>query len=67
MLCILCRCKHYAYVDVTVYPGVRGENGYVRVGTERDRVQVYPDRGTTDDLGVPDMAYLSPDQVVQPH
>ena len=58
------RCRHFVYVDVSVYPSVRGETGLTRVGaTERDLTQLYPDRSIADKYGVNDLAHLNNQQV----
>ena len=49
---------------MTSYPSVRAENAYVRIGTERRNVQLYPEQRICDDLGVPNMAYMNPNQVM---
>lgn len=61
---IVFRCKHFVYVNVSVYSSVRGETGVTRVGgSERDRTQTYPDRSISDKFGVRDLAYLNNQQV----
>jgi len=63
LLCFI-RCKHFVYVDVSVYPSVRGETGLTRVGgSDRDRTQLYPDRSIADKYGVTDLAHLNNQQV----
>ncbi|XP_071119471.1 laminin subunit alpha-like [Haliotis cracherodii] len=55
-------CLHYQYPDISWYPTVRGEDGYVIEDQQRVSVSLYPDGDVVDELGTTGMAHLNANQ-----
>ena len=51
------------YVDASSYDVARGESGYIRIGDDRERVELFPDQDINDQLGTTNMAYITPERV----